>query len=204
MVLTLHHNSMQIFTSIHDPQLAQLLQTGAVGVLPTDTVYGLVCSAADEQAAIRMHATKGREYRPGTIIAANIEQLVGLGLRPRYLRAVEQFWPGAVSVRVPHPAGYLVDVPTGTVAVRIPADESLRKFLEQTGPLHTTSANITGEPVATVLSEAQDYFGDAVDFYVDGGDLSDSPPSTIIQIVDDAIEVIRQGAVHIDGSGRVA
>jgi tRNA A37 threonylcarbamoyladenosine synthetase subunit TsaC/SUA5/YrdC len=47
------------------------------------------------------------------------------------------------------------------------------------------------------LEQAKDYFGTDVDFYVDGGDLSDRQPSTIIKIVDDAIKIIREGAVKI-------
>jgi tRNA A37 threonylcarbamoyladenosine synthetase subunit TsaC/SUA5/YrdC len=53
------------------------------------------------------------------------------------------------------------------------------------------------------VREAEAYFGKAVDFYVDGGDLSGHLPSTILKIVDDAVEVVREGAVKIDDSGRM-
>lgn len=189
---------------MNDPKLVALLNEGAVGVLPSDTVYGIMCRAADEAAVARLYQAKHRENKLGTLIAANIQQLVELGIKERYLKAVEHFWPGAVSVRIPHyPPNYLVDISTGTIAVRIPDDPDLLKLMEQTGPLQTSSANIAGEPVATVLSEAQAYFGDTIDFYVDGGDLSGRPPSTIIQILDDAIEIVRAGAVKIDENGRV-
>lgn len=195
---------MKLFSTIDDPELVSLLQHGAVGVLPTDTVYGLVCRAADEVAVRRLYDAKRRENKPGTLIAATTDQLVELGIKARYLKVVEQFWPGAVSVRIPHTLdSYLTDKPTGTVAARIPDDRPLQKLLEQTGALQTSSANIAGEPVATAIAEAQRYFGDTVDFYVDGGDLSGRPPSTIIQIIDDAIEVVREGAVKIDESGRI-
>jgi len=195
---------MRIFTSLSDPEVVSLLKNGAVGVLPSDTVYGVMCRAADEKAVARLYEVKHRENKPGTLIAANIAQLVELGLKERYLKAVQHFWPGAVSVRIPHyPPNYLVDIPTGTVAVRIPDNEPLLTLMEQVGPLQTSSANLTGQPVATQLAEAQAYFGDTVDFYVEGGDLSNRPPSTIIQIVDDVIEVIREGAVKIDENGRV-
>jgi len=194
---------MRIFNDINDPELITLLKNGAVGVIPTDTVYGLVCRAADEVAVARLYEVKHRENKPGTLIAANIDQLVELGLKERYLKAVERFWPGAVSVRIPHQPNYLVDPATGTVAVRIPDYPELLDLMKQTGPLQTTSANIAGDPVAVKLSEAQAYFSDTIDFYVDGGDLSGRPPSTVIQIIDDAIEVVREGAVKIDESGRI-
>jgi L-threonylcarbamoyladenylate synthase len=194
---------MQILDSLHDPKLVSLLKDGAVGVMPSDTVYGLMCRADNETAVARLYEVKHRENKPGTLIAANIQQLVDLGLKERYLKAVERFWPGAISVRIPHPPHYLTDPSNGTIAVRIPDDKDLLELLKQTGPLQTTSANMAGEPVATQLAEAQRAFGDTIDFYVEGGDLSGRPPSTIIQIVDDAIEVIREGAVKIDENGRV-
>jgi L-threonylcarbamoyladenylate synthase len=193
---------MQHFSDLSDPKLIELLKDGAVGVLPTDTVYGLVCSAANADSVQRLYGLKSRDHKPGTIIAANIDQLVALGIKARYLKAVEQFWPGAVSVETPHHIDYL-NMSTGRQALRIPDVEPLRNLLEEVGALQTTSANEPGEPVATTIAEAEAYFGDKVDFYVDGGDLSDRPPSTIIKVIDDAIEIIREGAVKIDESGRV-
>lgn len=177
-------------------QAEQLLNPGAIGVIPTDTVYGVVARAADEAAVARLYELKHREHKPGTVIAANIGQLVALGIKRRYLTAVEQFWPGAVSVEIPHGISYLSQG-TGRQAFRIPDDPELLKLLEKTGPLQTSSANQPGEPPATTVDEAREYFGDQVDFYVDGGDLSNRQPSTIIRIVDDAIEVIREGSVKI-------
>lgn len=181
---------------------AKLQKPGAVGVIPTDTLYGLVARAADQAAVARLYKLKEREHKPGTIIAADIDQLVALGIKRRYLTAVQQFWPGAVSVETPHQIAYL-NQGTGRQALRIPANQELHDLLLKTGPLQTTSVNLPGEPPANSVAEARAYFGDSVDFYVDGGDLSDNKPSTIIRIIDDAIEVIREGAVKIDDAGRV-
>jgi tRNA threonylcarbamoyl adenosine modification protein (Sua5/YciO/YrdC/YwlC family) len=188
--------------SIDDEHLTACLLQGDVGVLPTDTVYGLVCCAADQQATTRLYALKSREHKPGTVIAASIDQLTQLGIKPRYLKAVEQFWPGAVSVQLPNDLMHLTQG-TGHTAFRVVSDPSLRKLLEQVGPLLTSSANQPGMPPANVLSEAEEYFGDQVDFYVDGGDLSGHQPSTVIRIVDDAIEILREGAVKINEQGEI-
>lgn len=177
----------------------KLLTSGAVGVIPTDTVYGLVARATDKPAVARLYKLKDRENKPGTLIAASIDQLLELGIKRRYLTAVEQFWPGAVSVIIPlGPDLAHLHQGKGSLAIRIPNAPELITLLQQTGPLQTTSANLPGEPPANVVSEAEDYFGDKVDFYVDGGDLSGNKPSTIIRVIDDAVEVIRQGAVTIE------
>lgn len=188
---------MQHFKSISDPAVAELLLAGKVGIIPCDTVYGLVARAADQAAVARLYALKHRVHKPGTLIGANIDQIAELGIPRRYLKAVEQFWPGAVSVETPHHVDYLTQA-TGRQAIRIPDNAPLLKLLEQTGPLQTTSANLADEPVANTIAEAETYFGDTVDFYVDGGDMSGNLPSTIVRVVDDELEVIRQGAVTIN------
>lgn len=185
-----------------DEAVDKLLRAGSIGVLPSDTIYGVMTRAEDRAGVERLYHLKNRERKPGTIIAANVEQLVSLGIKRRYLTAVEQYWPGPVSVVIPcGPELAYLSQDTQTLAMRIPADETIRKFLSKTGPLLTSSANWPGEHVADTISEAKAYFGDTVDFYVDGGDLSGALPSTVIRIIDDAIEVLRQGAVHIDDMG---
>jgi tRNA threonylcarbamoyl adenosine modification protein (Sua5/YciO/YrdC/YwlC family) len=182
-----------------DTTAQRLLQPGAVGVIPTDTVYGLVARAADPVAVARLYALKDREHKPGTIIAASIDQLVTLGIKRRYVTSIADFWPGAVSVIIPCGAemDYLKLGQDG-LAVRLPKGENLQKLLLGTGPLLTTSANLPAEPTSKTIAEAKQYFGDRVDFYVDGGDLSANLPSTIIRVIDDAIEIVREGAVKID------
>jgi L-threonylcarbamoyladenylate synthase len=176
-----------------------LLRPGALGVIATDTVYGVVARAADQAAVNRLYALKKRENKPGTLIAANISQLEELGLKHRYLKAVEQFWPGAVSVVIPAADPQLEYLHQGkmSLAVRVPDDQALQSLLIKTGPLLTSSANRPGEPPAVNVEQAKKYFGGQVDFYQDGGDLSERQPSTVVRIIDDAIEVLRQGAVRI-------
>lgn len=183
---------------LFDSSLVQAIASGEVGVIPTDTVYGLVASAYLPTSVARLYSLKSREHKPGTLIAANIDQLVELGLKRRYLTVVEQYWPGAVSVIIPCSAELdHLSLGLRSLAVRIPDDSRLAKLLEQTGPLQTSSANLPSQPPATTILEARNYFGDKVDFYVDGGDISERKASTVIRIIDDAIEIVRQGAVEI-------
>lgn len=179
----------------------KLFAGGKVGVIPTDTVYGLACSASDENAVRRLYNLKDRQNKPGTLIAASIQQLVELGIKARYLKAVEHFWPGSISIVIPNYELKYIHLGKGGIACRLPKSKELVKLLQQTGPLLTSSANQSGKPEATTTEEAIAYFGDKVDFYVDGGDSSGRQPSTIIRIVDDAIEVLREGAVKVTEQG---
>ncbi len=176
----------------------ELLLEGGVGVMPTDTLYGLVAQASNELAVARLYKFKNREHKPGTVIAAKVEQLVDLGVPKRYLTAVEHFWPNPLSIVLPlgERLKYLHQN-AGSLPFRLVADETLCNFLRKTGPLLTTSANHPDLPCSNNIQQAQAYFSDSVDFYVDGGDLSGRAPSTIIKIVDDSIVVLREGAVDV-------
>lgn len=179
-------------------EAASLLSDGKVGVIPTDTVYGVVCRAGDKQAVNRLYKLKNRTDKPGTLIAASIDQLIQLGIPARYLKPLERFWPGAVSIVVPTAPGLAyLDLGKFALAMRISADPILNMLINVAGPLLSTSANLPGESTANTIQAAQDIFGERVDFYVDGGDLSDRNPSTIIRVIDDAVEVLREGAVKI-------
>ena len=187
---------------LDDPELVEAIKSAGLAVIPTDTVYGICCDASNTEAVAKLYALKDRHSKPGTVIAASIDQLVGLGIKRRYLKAVEQYWPGPISIEIPHGVGYLSQS-TGRQAFRIVKNQELAGLLKKTGPLLTSSCNQPGEKPANNINEAIDYFNGQVDVYVDGGDLSDREPSTLIRVVDDIVEVIRKGAVKIDESGRI-
>ena len=188
----------QLFTSVADKNLAALLRGGAIGILPTDTVYGLVSIIAPEPIK-RLYAAKPRQSHAGTVIASSVDDLIALGLDESALRHVSHLWPAPLSVVIAaqHVAKFLREE-RGSLALRIPEDKTLRSLLQKTGPLMTTSANKHGEKTTATISAAQHIFSDSVDFYVDGGDLSNRPPSTIITVdARGAITVLREGAVPV-------
>ncbi len=189
----------KVFTSVSDPELAAMITRGAIGVIPTDTVYGLVAQANNQAAIKKMYSVKKREHQAGTTIGASIDQFVALGFPTAPLLAAQQYWPASLSVvvnaaSVPH---YL-KIERTALPVRIPSPPDLLTLLRQTGALMTSSANKPGEPTATNIKAAMDYFGDSVDFYVDAGDLGNRPPSTIIEFGPNHQLIIhRQGATEL-------
>ena len=178
-------------------QAPALLSEGAVGVLPTDTVYGLIARARDPRAVAKLYALKHREHKPGTIIAASLEHIHDLGVPKIYLDQTENLWPNPLSIVLPVGEAFAyLHQGVGNIAIRVVDDPVLAKVLQETGPLLTSSANQPGEPVSTSVGQAWNYFKDSVDFYVDGGDRSGRVPSTIIRLLDDGeIEVIRPGTM---------
>jgi len=177
-----------------------IIKNGGVGVIPTDTVYGLVCVAFNEEALKRMFEIKGRaENKPPVVLIADVSDLqkFGVELSGRSKILAEKFWPGPVSLIMPikEELNYL-DQGLG-LAIRLPDDDLLRKILRLTGPLATTSANLQNQPPARNAEEARKYFGRRVDFYEEAGDLC-QVASTLVKIKGNNVEVLRQGKVKID------
>jgi L-threonylcarbamoyladenylate synthase len=199
---------MVILSSLHDPQLGPLYAQAKVGVVPTDTIYGVSASAASPEAVDKLYRLKNREQKPGTVIAANVGQLRELGVAGEYLDAVAHLWPNPLSIELPVPKALdYLGQNTGHCAFRVVADPEVRQLLEQTGPLLTSSANHPGKPAANNVAEALAYFSDRVDFYVDGGERTGRPPSTVVRLrlpVDGTLEIIRVGAVNVTENGEIA
>ena len=171
-------------------QLIIALKNNGVGVLPTDTIYGLVGSLLSEPAIGRMREIKQRDFsKPiGTVLIANSAQIADI-TDPLLLARAEAYWPSATSVLLPltHKF-YYAHGGKGGLPFRIPNNPSLLALLEEVGPLATTSANIEGQSPALTLEHAKRYFGDLPDFYVDGGDMSQRSASRIIILRDDGSE----------------
>ena len=195
-----------VFTSLDDPKVVAMLLDGAVGIIPTDTIYGIAAAASNKQAVERLYQLKQRHdnVRSGTVIAANVAQLLALGIREGAVHKVAHLWPNPLSIELPLTENLSHLNQTGPHrAFRVVADIKLQEFLLKTGPLLTTSANTFGMSPATNVTQAQEYFSDTVDFYVDAGDLSGRPPSTVAIMRNGKLQVVRPGAVTIDEKGNI-
>lgn len=189
-------NSAHLHPTSSD-EAAQILMTGGVGVMPTDTVYGLVARAHDKEAVARLYGLKDRDHKPGTIIAANIEQLITLGVKQTDIDKVSRYWPNPLSAVLDMSGNEYLHQGLGDIAMRVVADPAVKALLEQTGPLLTSSANLPGQPSAANIEQAYGYFGDSLDFYVDSGTITDKAPSTIVRPSTHGIDILRQGSVRI-------
>ena len=100
--------------------------------------------------------------------------------------------PTTIIVESPHAPAWLRHT-DGSVGYRVPKDRTLRKLLEQTGPLVAPSANPQGLEPARTIDQAREYFGESIDCYLDGGEVPASqPPSQIFKIkTDGSIERLR-------------
>jgi L-threonylcarbamoyladenylate synthase len=184
-----------------DPKLAATLNSGGVVVLPSDTVYGIMARASDQEAVERIYRVRGRApEKPFIILVADMWQITDHALwTNEHKRLAQQYWPGPLSLVAPitEATPHYLHRGTQTLAYRVPKFSELRKLLSATGPLVAPSANPEGKPTAATLAEAQAYFGDTVDGYVDGGTLQGHAPSTVAGVIDGKVHVFRHGAVRV-------
>jgi L-threonylcarbamoyladenylate synthase len=175
--------------------VAEVLVAGGVGVLPTDTIYGIVGSALDKKVVEKIYRLRKRNRKkPMIVLISSLGDLKKFGVQvtPTTRKILQKAWPGKVSVILPSRSKKVAYLHRGTnaIAFRMPKPAWLRKLLVKTGPLVAPSANIEGKPPARTVGEAKKYFADKVDFYVDAGRLV-SKPSTLIELRGGTVRVLR-------------
>ena len=192
---------MIIIKSLSSKRLVKIIKKIGVGVIPTDTIYGLVGKALSRKIVKRVYKLKQRNpKKPSIILISKIDdlKLFRIKLDKNTKKFLQKYWPGKVSVILPCPYKKFSYLHRGTktLAFRFPDCPELVSLLKKTGPLIAPSANPESEEPAKTIKEAKKYFGEKVDFYVDT-DRLESLPSTLISIKNEKVEVLRQGEIKI-------
>jgi L-threonylcarbamoyladenylate synthase len=175
-------------------------QGGVIAFL-TDTFYGLGADPFDRRALARINQLKGRDAgKPILIVLSDASEADRfIKRRSELFDAVSaRHWPGALTLV----AAALDSVPreitagSGTVGLRLPADERVRELVRSCGgALTATSANAAGEMPALTAAEVARYFPDLLDLIVDGGTARSDKPSTVLDTTGEGARLIREGAV---------
>jgi tRNA threonylcarbamoyl adenosine modification protein (Sua5/YciO/YrdC/YwlC family) len=166
-------------------------------------VYGLGCDAFDADAVRSLLEAKGRGAgMPASVLVGSWSTVDGLVTSvPRSARVlIEAFWPGGLSIVLPHAPSLAWDLgrTRGTVMVRMPLHPVALELLREVGPMAQSSANLTGKPPATNVTEAREQLGETVAVYLDGGPSGDPTPSTILDLTGPDPLVLREGDVPVD------
>lgn len=184
-----------IFTSLNKKSV-EILKKGGIGIIPTDTIYGIVASALNKKSVQRIYRLKKRNPRkPFIILISSPRDLITFSIEPKKsaLSSSEKKWPPRTSIIFPCESPRLRYLHRGTnsLAFRIPKNKKLKSFLRKTGPLVAPSANLEGSPPARTVKEAEKYFGEKIDFYLDVGKIL-GKPSKIFKITGSDKKIIRR------------
>ena len=184
---------------------AAAVRRGELVVLPTDTVYGVGADAFAPDAVAAVLAAKGRgREMPPPVLVPSPQTVDGLATNvPGYARdLIEAFWPGPLTLVLLAQSSLMWDLgeTNGTVALRMPEDDTALKLLNEVGPMAVTSANVSGQPPAKTILDAAAQLGSAVSVYLDAGPCGSPFPSTILDCTGEAPVILRAGALSV---GRV-
>jgi L-threonylcarbamoyladenylate synthase len=176
-------------------KVINLIKNGKVGVLATDTIYGVVAEALDKSAVEKLYKIKGRSpSKPFIILISDISQLslFGITLNNFAKKQINNYWPGPVSIILDCHDNNLDYLHRGknSLAFRMPNKRRLLNLIDNTGPLVAPSANPEGFEPAKDIDQARQYFGESIDFYIDEGAIT-SNPSKIIKISNNFMTVLR-------------
>lgn len=180
----------------------KILRSGGVIACPTETLFALLADALNPRAVQRVCEIKRRRGQdPIAVLVPSIEVARSLAsaFPEMALAMAQRYWPGPLTIVVkaaPGLPGPLVQ--NGKIGMRVPGPSPALDMVSQYGgALTATSANRTGEPAATSAEEASAAFGDELDGIVPGS-CPGGPPSTLVEVSETRVRILRQGAIRID------
>lgn len=189
------------YTKKEIKKIAEIIKLGGIAILPTDTVYGIVADAENEEAVKRIYEIKRREQtNPVNILVSNknmIKQVTNR-ITEKEEKIIDNFFPGALTIifEKNKKISEVITANRNTVGIRMPDNKILLELIEYIGrPIVATSCNMASEPVLQEMQEILKEFKDKVECIVDGGDNIKGTPSTIIQIEENRLKVLREGPI---------
>ena len=188
----------------------EALSAGKVIAIPTETVYGLAVNGLHPEAVRRLIEIKGRSQDKPLAIAIKslddaLDYVPNMSVLAR--RVARRSWPGPITLvlDVDHPDSVIhrlddsvknATISNGTVGLRVPAHELTLQIMRLcAGPTLLTSANLSGGPEAIDGKQVAEILGDQIDLIIDDGPTKFGKPSTVVQIRNNELTVLREGLV---------
>jgi L-threonylcarbamoyladenylate synthase len=191
----------------HDPDLqavgraAQIIREGGLVILPTDTVYGLVCDPRLPSAVNEVYRVKERERElPLALLLHDVGQVGDFveEMPQAAVSAMQQFWPGPLTVVLRDESEATAAVRAGkdTVGLRLPAHVVPRLVADAVGcAMAGTSANRSGRPAPTSAAQAAEQLGDVVQLVLDAGPAPLGQESTVVSFAEHPPRLLRAGGL---------
>ncbi len=169
----------------------------------TDTLYGIFADPYRDECVEKVYLAKKRGKKPIPILASSTKAVLGLIDKTYDKEILEKFlnaiWPGPVTVvlkTVPNILSNMISQERNIIGFRVPAAPLPRKLAELNGGFITgTSANISGQIPAREINEAISQLGNEIDLYIDSGTAPIGTGSTVVELINDNLKIIRKGPV---------
>ncbi len=188
-------------------EVIAILKKGGLVVSPSDTVYGLLADATNEKAVKKLIKFKNRPFgKPISVFVSDFSMLKEqVEINETQLKTVEELLPGPFTIilKSRHKVSNLLESEKGNLGVRMPdfkfINELAKKFNK---PITATSSNISGRSphysTKTLLNELSDKKKELIDLIIDAGDLPRNKPSTVVDLTEAKIKIVRQGDISFN------
>jgi L-threonylcarbamoyladenylate synthase len=188
-------------------EVVRCLLGGGLVVAPTETRYGLLVRADNEENLKRMYDLKHRDLKlPTALFVADMDAAGQCGeVTPIAEALADEFLPGPLTLVLKSVTDWPAPrVSGGKIGLRISSAPVIRRIISQVPfPLSATSANVSGAGDPVVVEDALRAFGEGVDIYLDAGRI-DGPLSTVVDCSSEPIRIVRDGAIPREAIARVA
>lgn len=182
-------------------EAAEIIKQGGIVVFPTETVYGIGTNGLNESAIRKLFEVKNRPLnKPISLLVSDIEMIkeYTTNITDLEYKIIEKFFPGPLTI-VLKKKNSIPNILTSqgtTVGIRMPDSEIARKLIDLVGvPIATSSANISGNASEIDVQSVIEDLGEKVDCYIDGGKSKIGMGSTVIEVVNNEIKILREGSI---------
>ena len=179
----------------------EIIKNGGLVLFPTETVYGLGANGLDENAVKKIYKAKGREQdNPLILHVSNFDMVskIARNISDIEYTLMKTFWPGPFTIILDR-TEIVPDIVTAgldTVGVRMPSGSIAKELISYAGiPIAAPSANVSGRPSGTNISDIFEELSDKVDYIVDGGECEVGLESTVVRVVDGIPNILRPGKI---------
>jgi len=183
-------------------EISDAVKRGKTVVFKTDTVYGLGTNAFDKEAIQKIYEIKGRPmYKPLCLLISDTSMLREIvdSITPTEQKLMDAFWPGPLTIKFKKKRNVLPDIVSA-------GDEYVRARLLKNGlaynivktagvPIVAPSANLSGNPTGTNIKNIISELDGKVDYILDSGNINDDTTSTIVEVSNGEVIIIREGKI---------
>ena len=182
-------------------EAAEIIRSGGLVLFPTETVYGLGANGLNSNAVKKIFEAKGRSSDNPLILHISDKDMlnqIAKDISDIEYKLMDAFWPGPLTIIlnrkeiVPN----IVTANLDTVGIRMPSNDIANKLISYSGvPIAAPSANISGKPSGTNISDIFDELSDKVDCIIDGGESAVGLESTVLRVIDGIPTILRPGKI---------
>ena len=191
-------------------KIASDMKKGKIVVFKTDTVYGIGTNVFNEEACKSIYKIKGRPMnKPLSVLISDTSMLMDIidFISPIEQKLIDAFWPGPLTIKFKKKENVLPDIVSAGdeyIRVRLLKEGLAYSLIKIAGvPIVAPSANLSGSLTGTKIKDIINELDGKVDYILDSGNINDDTTSTIVEVNNEEVIIIREGKIKKEEINRI-